>query len=69
LLAADRILIGGRSEAYEGELDKGRSEALSEMERRRSPLTRRSDNAGAAPARAIVGERSADEAPMRPKEG
>jgi len=31
-LAAGRNLSGGRSKAYEGELDKGQSEAVAEME-------------------------------------
>jgi uncharacterized protein YbjQ (UPF0145 family) len=31
-LAAGRNLVGGRSKAYENELDKGQSEAMAEME-------------------------------------
>jgi uncharacterized protein YbjQ (UPF0145 family) len=37
-LAAGRNLVGGRSKAYESELDKGQSEAMAEMEKAAADL-------------------------------
>ena len=37
-LAAGRNFVGGRSKAYENELDKGQSEALAEMEKAAAAL-------------------------------